>query len=163
MKLIIDADAMIKLYRSGVLKGVISEFSCKVPRAVYDEVVTQGKYRLYQDAEAIESIVSGNIEIVETPRPQRPETGLGCGELGILEVLQQEMDLIVVSDDRRFLNELTRLGAGFLTPADILVLLAARKMITKLEARKALERLRPLIRAAAYHEALEYLKQGDEQ
>jgi hypothetical protein len=154
--------ATIKLYRSGILARVVSAFNCEMPGAVYDEVVTQGKHRLYQDAEAIEGVIAGAVPIIATSQIRKPETGLGAGELGILEILHKETNLIVGSDDRHFLNILTKLGAGFLTPADTLVLLAARNSITRSEAREALERLRPLIRVAAYYEAREYLEKGGE-
>lgn len=162
IRLIIDADAAIKLYRSGILAVVVGAFHCEIPEAVYNEVVTQGKRRLYQDAEAIESIIAGKVTIVATSGTIKSEMGLGAGESGILEVLQEKPELIVVSDDRRFLTVLLKMKAGFITPADALVLLAGRNIITGSEAGKALERLRPLIRSAAYYETRDYLEHRGE-
>jgi hypothetical protein len=162
VRLIIDADAAIKLYRSGILAEVVKAFSCEMPEAVYNEVVTQGKRRLYQDAEEIEAIIAGKISIIATSGTLKPEMGLGAGESGILDVLREKPDLIVVSDDRRFLTVLSKMKASFITPADTLVLLARRNSITRSEAGKALEQLRPLIRSAAYYEARDYLEHRGE-
>ncbi len=60
---------------------------------------------------------------------------------------------MVVSDDRRFLAVLTAQGTLFLTPADLLVVLALRGILTRGEAREALDHLRPMIRLAAYWDA----------
>ena len=81
------------------------------------------------------------------------ESGLGAGELGIVSLLLQERDSIVVSDDRRFLARLATQGASFLTPADVLVVMARRGILTGRAAREALDRLRPAIRLAAYWDA----------
>lgn len=131
-----------------------------MPQAVYDEVVTRGKVRLHQDAGAIEAIIAGAVTIVPGQTRGQSETGLGIGELGILDLLDQETDPIVVSDDRRFLTVLSMRGIPFLTPTDILVLLAKRSVLSRTEAREALERLRPLIRVAAYYDAREDLERG---
>lgn len=151
---------MIKLHRTGVLTQVVGAFSCMMPQAVYNEVVTRGKARLHQDAEAIEGIITGAVTIVSTQERQQPELGLGAGEIGILDLLAQETDPVVVSDDRRFLTLLSAQGIAFLTPADMLVVLARRGIMTRVEAGEALERLRPLIRLTAYHDARQGLELG---
>jgi hypothetical protein len=56
-----------------------------------------------------------------------------------------------------------QLGISFLTPADTVILLTARNIITRAEAVEALEHLRPLIRMAAYYEAREHLEHGGER
>ena len=139
MQLLLDADGIIKLNRAGVLAIVVREFSCAVPQTVYDEVVTKGKARLHQDAEIIETILAGNVTVLPVRRYEHQESGLGAGELGILSLLLRGRDAIVVSDDRRFLAQLTTQGIPFLTPADLLVMLARRGVLNKGEARTALD------------------------
>lgn len=158
MKLLLDADAIIKLQRSGVLAILVTAFPCTVPLAVYDEVVTRGRTRLYQDAEVIEGIISGTVIIASTPEHRQPELGLGAGEIGILDLLSGGQHDMVVSDDRHFLTVLSMGDIPFLTPADMLVVLARRGYLTEAEAREALERLRPMIRQAAYLETQQDLK-----
>lgn len=139
---------------------LVGAFSCLMPQSVYEEVVTRGKERMHQDAEAIEATIAGVVTIVPNLKRQQPDMGLGSGELGVLNALEKETEPIVVSDDRRFLTLLAMLGTPFLTPADVLVLLYRRGVIVRAEAIEALERLRPLIRIAAYHEAREDLEHG---
>ncbi|MDO8689797.1 MAG: hypothetical protein Q7R39_07260 [Dehalococcoidia bacterium] len=162
MRLLMDADGIIKLHRAGVLAHVIGTFPCTIPQAVYDEVVTRGKATLHQDAEEIETIISGVVSVLPAQRHQQPELSLGAGELAILSAIPQDEDSIVVSDDRRFLSILTTRGAEFLTPADMLVVLARRGVLTGTEAGEALERLRPVIRVAAYRDARKDLELGGE-
>ena len=159
MRLLLDADGLIKLHHAGVVGRMVRAFRCTVPEAVYHEVVTRGKERLHQDAEEIEQILGEEAKVVRTEQVYG-ETGLGAGEMAVLTLAVQDQDAIVVSDDRRFLALLTARRLRFLTPADLLVVLARQRILTKGEACKALERLRPMVRAAAYWEAKEDLEQG---
>ena len=158
MLLLIDADGLIKLHRAGVLTVVVSVFSCVIPQTVHHEVVTVGKERLYQDAEAIEWILSDSVSILPVQVQEEPGLGLGAGELGLMSLLNSVRDAVVVSDDRRFLAELRARGVQFLTPAHVVVALARRGVLTGEEAREALDRLRPAIRSAAYWEARQDLE-----
>jgi len=160
IRLLLDADGIIKLYRAGVLAQVVRAFSCAIPRAVYEEVVAEGKLRLHPDADAIDAILLGMVTVIPVDRFQQPELRLGAGELAILSLLPQEPGAIVVSDDRRFLAVLSMQGTPFLTPADILVVLSRRDILSAGEAREALERLRPAIRLAAYWDARQDLEAG---
>ena len=159
MRLLLDADGLIKLHRAGVVSRMVKAFRCTVPEAVYHEVVTIGKERLHQDAEDIEQVLAEHAEVVRTEQ-EHGETGLGAGEIAVLTLAAQDQGAIVVSDDRRFLAILSTRGLPFLTPVDLLVVLARRRILTKGEAKKSLERLRPMVRAAAYWEAKEDLEQG---
>ena len=159
MRLLLDADGLIKLHRAGVVGTMVKAFRCTVPEAVYYEVVTRGKERLHQDAEEIEQVLAEHAEVVRTEQ-EHGETGLGAGEMAVLTLAAQDQGAIVLSDDRRFLALLTARGLRFLTPADLLVVLARQRILTKGEAGKALERLRPVVQAAAFWEANEDLEQG---
>lgn len=158
MELLLDADGLIKLNRAGVLTRVVETCSCVVPLAVYGEAVTEGKARRYPDADAIEEALSNGVQIEDVQGSLELELGLGPGEQAILTLLSQRRDAIVVSDDRRFLTVLSRQEIPFLTPVDVLVVLKRRRVLTALEAREALERLRPAIRTTAYWDAREDLQ-----
>lgn len=163
VRLIFDADGMIKLYRSGILAEVTQVFSCVITSTVLDEVVTKGKARLHQDAEAIGTIISDSVELVATKEYQELELGLGAGESSILDLLDREQDVLVVSDDRRFLSVLSARNIPYLTPANMVLVLAKRSILTEAEAEEALELLRPLIRTAAYWETREELRKEGER
>jgi hypothetical protein len=110
--------------------------------------------------EEIESIVIGLVEILPVQVRAEPDSGPGAGEFGINSLLSQEQDAILVSDDRRFLTQLASRGSAFLTPADLLVLMVRRGILTADAAREALDRLRPAIRQAAYWDARSDLGAG---
>jgi hypothetical protein len=153
VEVLLDADGVIKLNRAGVLSSVIEAFVCIVPSTVYDEVVTTGKARLYEDAETIGAIIDNKVRIEASRRGGAEGMGLGQGELAILNLLPEMPDAIVVSDDRRFLSVLANQAIRFLTPADVLVALAHQGVLTREAAEEALERLRPIIRTQAYWDA----------
>jgi hypothetical protein len=153
MQLVLDSDGMIKLYRAGVLRQLIEAFQCVIPMAVFNEVVTEGKARGYEGAEAIEAILASGGEIMHTDMMADSTSGLGAGERSILELRSQISDAVVVSDDRRFLTVLTIDGTPFVTPADVLVVMARGGVLSQSEAIQALERLSPLITAKAVLDA----------
>ena len=150
--LLLDSDALIKLNRAGVLVQVVGSFSCVIPMAVYEEVVTAGRAHRYPDADAIEAALA-NFEIVPGNATFGAGLGLGAGERAILDLLTRMQDAIVVSDDRRFLSVLSLEGAPFLTPADVLVVMNGTGVLSGPKARNGLELLRPLIRTSAYWDA----------
>jgi hypothetical protein len=143
-----------------VLAHVVRTFQCTIPQTVYDEVVINGKAHLHKDAEAIEAILADVISVHPVDGSEWWKLGLGAGEIGILALLPKLRDAIVVSDDRRFLAVLATQDTPFLTPTNILVILAHRGILTKEEARDALERLRPAIRLGAYWDARQELEIG---
>jgi hypothetical protein len=153
MHLILDSDGLIKLNRAGVLEVVMKSFACLVPRAVYEEVVIVGSEHKYADAEAIGETLRDRARIPAHTETERAELGLGKGEAAILAQVGQFADAVVVSDDRRFLTVLSVEEIAFLTPADLLVLMAKRGYLTTDDAVRAVERLRPLIRTQAYFDA----------
>lgn len=150
MQLILDADALIKLNRAGVLGQVARGFECVVPSSVFEEVVSNGRALGYADADDIETHLKDQAEIVPVEASSRDDSVLGAGELGILEILGRVEDLIVVSDDRRFLLVLGLEGFRFLTTGAVLVLLHNHHLITQVEAMTALGRLRSAISESAY-------------
>jgi len=84
MRLVFDADGLIKLHRAGALSRVVRAFPCAIPRAVFAEVVTRGKARLHQDAQEIEALLTGAVTILAVEQHEQSEPGLGAGELSVL-------------------------------------------------------------------------------
>jgi hypothetical protein len=154
VQLVFDSDGLIKLNRAGVLGKVVEVFTCVIPSAVYREVVSEGKARRYRDAEAIEAILTNRVKIEPSGETVRFDLGLGSGESGVLYLLPDFPDSVVVSDDRRFLTVLSAQGTPYVTPADLVVALARRGSLSTGDARNALGRLEPAIRTKAYWDAL---------
>lgn len=163
MDLILDADGLIKLERAGLLAQVAQTFSCVIPDAVYDEAVTQGKAKMYPDAEAIEEVVRQFISVKSQRQPhQHPldeaSLRLGAGEKAVLTLYFQEQEGVIVSDDRSFLSLLSRHDIPFLVPAALIVVMVRQGKLSFEAAKLALNRLRPWIREAVYRLATQDLE-----
>lgn len=163
--ILIDADALIKLHRAGVLERMSRAFDCIIPEMVYHEVITRGREFKHPDAEEIDKIIQSDIK-VESPVGETPYIadvpGVDAGEKDLLALFSSfpaEEEIIIVSDDRRFLAVLGRLGIPALIPADFIVLMAQQGFLAQEEARNALEQMRPSIRETAYRQALDDLEE----
>lgn len=162
MVIVLDADGLIKLSQAGVLEHVAQAFQCVIPDAVYHEAVTKARERQYRDAEEIERVVKSAMTIQPAATLDMPEFGLGAGETAVLALAaQQEGESTIVSDDRRFLAFLNRQGVPFLMPSALIAMMAQQGFLTMSDAREILERLRPLIREAAFQRALQELEKGE--
>ncbi len=161
MKLLFDADGLIKLQRAELLDLVARTFTCMIPEVVYHEVVTQGIERLYPDAHEIERTVRTARVLVQPASHSEPlEPGLGMGEAAVLDLFQQGKGERIVSDDRRFLALLSRQGVPFIVPAALIVLMTRQGTLDIDHAHSALERLRPWIRDEVYQQAVRDLEEG---
>ena len=168
---LLDADALIKLNRAGVLEHVARTFECIVAEAVYHEVVTRGRAFHHPDAEELDRIiresiavqpsVSGASDILDS----RGMPGVDAGERGVLDVYHSLSagsageDLIIVSDDHRFLALLDHLEIPALVPMDFIVLMVRQGFLSRKEGRNAVEQMRPLIREAAFQRAWQDLEE----
>lgn len=152
MRLVLDADALIKLNRIGVLALLLTTFPCTVPATVYREVVEVGSLHGYEDASAIAEMLEGRAEIVEVSATEAFR-GLGVGDEGILEVVRTSPDSIVVGDDRILARALIASKIGVLSAAGAVVLLARESLLSLKAAERALEALRPGINLDTYSSA----------
>lgn len=161
-QLLIDADALIKLNKAGILLKVVESFECVVPTAVYDEAVVVGRAFLHEDAEDIEHILEGTVTIVEPIGSTGLGVSLGRGETAVSQSKSQYPDALVVTDDRRFTSALRLTTDLVVSAAELLTLLARSRVLSLQEALEALERLRPSIRETIYKDIQSQLLEGDD-
>ena len=116
-RIVLDADGLIKLGKSGALGCLLSAVEILIPRTVYREAVEAGKKEMYEDAFELERLLGeGEARIVEEQVDERAEelltgvTSLGAGERAALHVLFANEADTVLTDDRAFLNLLQRGG-----------------------------------------------------
>lgn len=162
--IVVDADGLIKLGKSGILGRLLSAAEILVPKTVYQEAVEAGKREMYEDAFELERLIGeGEAQIVEEHEDERAEelltgvTSLGAGERAALHVLFANEADAVLTDDRAFLNLLGRAGIRTLVPAATMVFLFESSDLSKAEALKALGRIEELLRAEVYEAAMEEL------
>lgn len=159
-KFVIDADGLIKLGKSGLLGALVGSHEVLVPEAVYEEAVVKGKQELYEDAFELERLLEDEgVPIVRAdPEPQADRlledvTSLGAGERSALRLYFAEGAGAIASDDRVFLNFLSRHSVPFVTPVNVVVGLARSGRVSLEEGMEALEKLSGSVRADVYERA----------
>lgn len=156
MRIVCDADGLIKMQKAGLLALLAQEAELLIGPQVFQEAVTEGKQRGYADAAALEQLLEAHA-IRPRPVPAHPRaTALlppgtfGEGERETLHLYYHAQADGILSDDRGFLTLLTAQQIPFFTPAAALVALGTWGVLAVPEAFAALERLRPLIRQEHY-------------
>ena len=154
----LDSDAWIKLYKSGLLGKVCEAFDCMMTVPVFEEVVLAGMRASYEDASAINALV------VQKRARMLPRWGIkhhlpviGNGEASVLDACVR-LGCAAVSDDARFISLLEKRGVAFHTPASLIVGMCLGKIAGRKEAAEALGLLRPWIRESVFQASLKALE-----
>ena len=156
-KIVLDADGLIKLAKSGLLNKLPQLAKCHISKQVYTEAVERGKEKMYEDAYAIDALIhSGEIDVISM-KTNIIDSSLSSGEILSLELYKKLKADAIISDDRRFLNLLNQEKCEYIIPADIIVILAKSRKVTKEEAINGLNKIRTLVREDVYLSALKRL------
>ena len=154
LKIVFDADGLIKLAHTGILAKVNER--CLISNQVFNETVVEGKKRLYPDALIIEDLIKQQKMIVQKVIVKKIE-GYGIGEISTLTLFMKEKADVIVSDDRKFLVYLDNLDVPFIIPTEFIVGLAMSNRITKEDGREALKNIKSFVRLEQYTQALHTL------
>jgi hypothetical protein len=144
MRLIMDADCLIKLTNAGGKEPVCRAFSVVIPVGVRREVVEAGGDR--PDAVTVERNIQAGLLAVAVAGEKRG----GKGEDWALTLYSAGGFDGICSDDRRFLAKLRTLGIPYLTPTALIVVLAKKGCLSRDEALARLAALAPLVSADEY-------------
>jgi len=133
MKVVCDADGLIKTAKAGVLNALAARVALLVGPEVYREAVEAGQARGHPDAQAIERVLEARAYLAAPLQGVRGRSHeqravealpLGAGEKEAFLLYFREQADAVLSDDRDFLAALERAAVPFLTPAAVLYFLA---------------------------------------
>ena len=144
MRLVVDADCLIKLANAQAKEPVCRAFAVVIPAGVKREVVDAGRDR--PDALVVDRNIKAGLLVVVAAE----ETRNGKGEDGALAVYSKGGFDGICSDDRRFLAKLRTLGIPYLTPAALIVVLVQKGCLNQDEALARLAALAPFVSADEY-------------
>lgn len=138
MKIVMDADCLIKLTKAQLKEAVCRTYDVLVPTPVLEEVFRNAS--LHPECDVIEANL-GNGCLTETPT-LRPHAK---GEHAALEIFDPGKHGGIASDDKRFVRELRLRGIPFITAAVFIPMLVQCGQISFDDAYRGLERLAPMI------------------
>ena len=153
MKVIMDADCLIKLTKAGLKEQVCEAWHVAIPPLVRRETVDQASH--LPDAVRIkQNIMDGHITVIET------NIRTAKGEDAALRLYQGGGFDAVATDDARFIRQLRGLGVPYAVPAVIIVRLRLDGKLSIDQAQQALAALRPHISPEQYAAAQLMLSGG---
>lgn len=144
MKLLMDADCLIKLTKSKLKELVCKNFSVAIPQLVKEEIT----YNAHEHLDAV--IISENIEnkLITLNTMSFPSKK---GEDAIFSIFQQGGYDAICSDDKRFIRRLRILSIPYITPAVFIALLLKKKRLTIKEAQEKLDCLSSFVSDEEYN------------
>ncbi len=140
MKILMDADCLIKLTKAGLKEVVASFCAISIPHAVKVEVVDAGKKKGCEDAFVVENnILAETISVFGNT-----EEG-GKGDDALVGLFDKSLHDAVGTDDAKLAKRLATNGIPFILPAVIIYKLFTLKHFKQEKAIWMLEQLAPFI------------------
>jgi len=115
MKLLMDADCLIKLTKAGLKELIAENAAISIPETIKWEVVDAGKIKECADAFAVEqNIASGIIDVIESHLDFRK------GDLALVALFEKAKYDAVATDDAKLTRTLKAHGIRFILPGLII-------------------------------------------
>ena len=115
MKLLMDADCLIKFTKAGLKELVATKNSVFIPEPVKREVVDAGKKKECSDAFAVEKNIESKL-ITVIDAPARVEKG----DQALIAIYREEDYDAIATDDTKLCRQLKALNIPFILPALVL-------------------------------------------
>lgn len=140
MKLLMDADCLIKLTKAGLKELVTAKDTISIPEQVKREVVDAGKKKQCADAIAVEkNIGSKMISVIDVP------VQVEKGDQALIAIYREEDYDAIATDDTKLSRRLKALNIPFILPALILYQLFKKSKIDYKTALWALQQISEFI------------------
>ncbi len=140
MKLLMDADCLIKLTKAGLKELVANKDSVSIPEAVKREVVDAGKKKQCLDAFVVEkNIESKMIAVIDLPMQVEK------GDQALIAIYREKDYDAVATDDTKLTRRLKALNIPYILPALVFYRLLKESKIDYKTALWALQQLSEFI------------------
>jgi rRNA-processing protein FCF1 len=138
MKVLMDADCLIKLTKSGLKEPICRSAEVAIPRTVQREVVEAGRLKGQPDADLVDqNIRDGLITVVEEESSPHHSTG----DQALVDVFKEGRYAVIATDDAKLIRGLRSAGIPFTVPA---LLIHAQYEKGEIDRKTALQRLEAL-------------------
>jgi len=145
MKLLMDADCLIKLTKAGLKDLVGSNVAVFVPEVVKREVVDAGKERARPDAFIVEKNIDGDVIKIAEASSDYPK-----GDEALIALFHKDKYDAVATDDAKLARRLKISGIPFILAGLLIYKLFQDAVINKKTAHWALEQLAEFISEDEY-------------
>jgi len=113
MKILMDADCLIKLTKSGLKEPICRFEKVTIPQAVKREVVDAGKIKGYPDADVVDRNIQNGLLTVARESPLKHSTG----DQALIAAFKQGRYAVIATDDAKLIRVLRSTGIPFMVPA----------------------------------------------
>jgi len=137
MKILMDADCLIKLIKAGLKESICQQYEIFVPFIIKKEVVDAGKKKGVSDAELAEkNIEKGIISVVGKESSAHMK-----GDQALIENFKRGSYNAIATDDAKLIRLLRTAGIPYILPGLFIYSLYQRNVIDRKTALKWLEDL----------------------
>ena len=140
MKLLMDADCLIKLTKAGLKELVAENAVISIPDTVRYEVVEAGKIKGCADSLAVEQNIKAQIiNVIEMRKHYAKD------DHALTVLFDKDNFDAVATDDKRLTRQLRALGISFILPGLIILQLKKEKRMSRTTAHWTLDQLAAFI------------------
>src|SRR4030066_1624321 len=142
MKILMDADFLIKLTKAGLKEKICKRFEVDIPSIVKKEVVDAGKSKGLSDAELVEKNIQNDIIRVT----EKESSAHVKGDQALIEVFKQGRYDLIATDDSKLIRLLKTIGIPYILPGLLIYSLYQTDIINKVTALHCLKNISAFLR-----------------
>jgi len=146
MKILMDADCLIKITKAGIKEKVCRQFEVVIPLTIKEEVVDAGKAKSHPDADLVEKNINAGLIVLESGKSSKRRKG----DRALLEAFKNSQYTAVATDDAKLTRLFRATGIPFILPALLIFSVWKRGAIDQTTALNWLEKLSVFISEDEY-------------
>lgn len=146
MKILMDADCLIKITKAGIKEKICRQFEVVIPLTIKEEVVDAGKAKSHPDADLVEKNINAGLIVLESGKSSKRMKG----DRALLETFKNSQYTAIATDDAKLTRLLRPSGIPFILPALLIFSVWKRGAIDQTTALNWLEKLSAFISEDEY-------------